>query len=85
MREGDSGKSAQSGDDGNHTEFVHVILLFMLMTAVNLAIDNPPRGAASTVVTQTAPGSGFPFVSGRNGATANPRMKNNPMIVAAGP
>jgi len=28
-------------------------------------------------------GSGFPFVSGRNGAAATPRMKNEPTIVAA--
>jgi phytoene dehydrogenase-like protein len=31
------------------------------------------------------PGNGLPLVSGRNGATRNPRMKNKPIMVAAGP
>jgi hypothetical protein len=33
----------------------------------------------------TVSGSGLPLVSGRNGATTTPRMKNRPTSVAAGP
>ena len=43
------------------------------------------RVAPAAKAGDTVSGSGLPLVSGRNGATTTPRMKNKPTSVAAGP
>lgn len=40
--------------------------------------------SAKAAAADSVSGSGFPLVSGRNGAATTPRMKNEPTIVAAG-